>query len=226
LAIYSTRHLSCAHLNPAVSIAMVLSKRMRVGKLPIYLTAQFSGAFVAACVIYLLFSDSITVYETAHGIVRGTPQSVPTAMIFGEFFPNPGVKFAVVSHLTAFLGEGLGTFALMFLILSLTEDCNLGRPSNILAPLFIGLSVSVLICVVAPLTQAGFNPARDLSPRLFAAVAGWGQAAFPEIAGSFFTVYVIAPIMGASTAGLMFSWIIQPIMNRKNKSMNCTREDC
>ena len=45
LAIYLTRHLSCAHLNPAVSLAMVISKRMSVRKLPVYLLAQFAGAF-------------------------------------------------------------------------------------------------------------------------------------------------------------------------------------
>src|SRR5215510_14686438 len=47
LAIYLTRHLSCAHLNPAVTIAMVCSKRMAARKLPSYLGAQFAGAFFA-----------------------------------------------------------------------------------------------------------------------------------------------------------------------------------
>ena len=55
LAIYLTRHLSCAHLNPAVSVAMVIGGRMSVGKLPIYLIAQFTGAILAGITIYLLF---------------------------------------------------------------------------------------------------------------------------------------------------------------------------
>lgn len=92
LAIYATRHLSCAHLNPAVSIAMVVGKRMRLSKLPTYLTAQFCGAFFAAVVLYLLFSSSIARYESLHAIVRGTPASVRTAMMFGEFYSQPGLR--------------------------------------------------------------------------------------------------------------------------------------
>ena len=47
LAIYLTRHLSCAHLNPAVSLAMVFGGRMSPRKLPVYLSAQFAGAILA-----------------------------------------------------------------------------------------------------------------------------------------------------------------------------------
>ena len=75
LAIYSTRHLSCAHLNPAVSLAMVIGRRMAPAKLPAYLCGQFVGAFLAACLLYLLFGPSIAAYETVHGIVRGAPDS-------------------------------------------------------------------------------------------------------------------------------------------------------
>src|ERR1035437_3703993 len=60
LAIYLTRHLSCAHLNPAVTIAMVIGGRMKVRKLPIYLIAQFTGAFLAGLVVYVLFAPSIS----------------------------------------------------------------------------------------------------------------------------------------------------------------------
>jgi len=48
LAIYATRHLSCAHLNPAVTVAMAVTKRMKIQKVPVYLCGQFLGAFAAA----------------------------------------------------------------------------------------------------------------------------------------------------------------------------------
>ena len=51
LAIYMTRYLSCAHLNPAVSVAMVLAGRMKAKKLPCYLVAQLLGALVAGLVL-------------------------------------------------------------------------------------------------------------------------------------------------------------------------------
>ena len=100
--------------------------------------------------------------------------------MFGEFYPNPELGSEVaISTINAFLAEMVGTFALVFLIFSLTDGCNVGRPDDSFSPLFIGLSITVIISIIAPLTQAGLNPARDLSPRLFAYLAGWGYAAFP-----------------------------------------------
>lgn len=221
LSIYATRHLSCAHLNPAVSIAMVVGGRMTPARLPGYLAGQFLGAFCAAAVLYGLFSPSIALYESLHGIMRGTPASVQTAMMFGEFYPNPGSGAAAsVSTMTAFLAEGIGTFGLVFLVFALTEGCNLGRPNDSLAPLFIGLTVTVIIFVLAPLTQAGLNPARDLSPRLFAMFAGWGKAAMPDNNYGFLTVYVLGPIVGGVLAALLFTKLIEPLL--KDKNNNCT----
>jgi len=216
LAIYATRHLSCAHLNPAVSLAMAASGRMQAAKLPAYLGGQFIGAFLAATLIYLLFGDSIAHYEQLHGIVRGTPASIQTAMMFGEFYPNPGAGTAVVVTAgAAFATEAVGTFLLVFMIFGLTEGCNLGRPDNALAPMFIGATVAIIIAVLAPLTQAGLNPARDLSPRLFAVLAGWGSAALPDNGFGAITVYLLGPIVGGLVAGLAFTRIVEPLMNSK-----------
>lgn len=218
VAIYATRHLSCAHLNPAVSFAMVLGRRMSLARLPVYLLAQFSGAFLAAGLLYLLMGDSIVQYEHLNGIVRGTPASIKTAMMFGEFYPNPGAgPTAVVSTFAAFLAEAVGTFVLIFLIFSLTEGCNLGRPDDALAPLFIGLTVTVIIAILAPLTQAGLNPARDFAPRLFAYIAGWGRAAFPDRGFGFFTVYVLGPLVGAGVAAWLFTRVVEPLMKGKGE---------
>ncbi|MBU0485361.1 MAG: aquaporin family protein [Proteobacteria bacterium] len=222
LAIYATRHLSCAHLNPAVSVAMVLGRRMTIRKLPVYLGAQFFGAFLAAAVLYTLFSGSITAFETMHGIVRGSQESVRTAMIFGEYYPNPvaGTN-AAVSYWNAFGAEAVGTFILVMMIFALTEGCNVGRPDDALAPLFIGMTVAAIICVIAPLTQAGLNPARDLAPRLFAWLAGWGRAAFPDPRYGFLVIYVFAPLLGGAAASLLFVRFLEPMMHKKNDCRCC-----
>jgi glycerol uptake facilitator protein len=120
-------------------------------------------------------------------------------MIFGEFYPDPGLADrASVSMWNAFFAETMGTFVLVFLIFSLTEGCNVGRPDDSLAPLFIGGAVTLIISVIAPLTQAGLNPARDLAPRLFAYFAGWHQATMPDRQYGFLIVYVAGPICGGS----------------------------
>ncbi len=146
--------------------------------------------------------------------MRGTAASVDTARMFGEFYPNPGDAIATVSLPLAMLAEGFGTMLLALFIFGLTEDCNVGKPSSDLQPLFIGLTVSSIIFFVAPLTQAGLNPARDFGPRLVAFVMGWGNAALPDAVGGWFWVYILAPIVGGAVAALLFKYILEPI-NKK-----------
>ena len=216
LAIFLTRHICNAHLNPAVSVAMVVAGRMRAKMLPGYLAAQFAGAIMAGAMLYILFSPSIAQYELTHEIVRGTAASVDTARMFGEFYPNPGDAIATVSLPLAMLAEGFGTMLLALFIFGLTEDCNVGKPSSDLQPLFIGLTVSSIIFFVAPLTQAGLNPARDFGPRLVAWLTGWGDSALPDAVGGWFWVYILAPIIGGAGAALLFKYILEPINKSKN----------
>jgi len=215
LAIYLTRHLSNAHLNPAVTLAMVISKRMPVRKLPVYLIAQFLGAFLAGLAIFILFSPSISAYESAHTIVRGSAESVQTAKMFGEYYAAPG-STAVVSMPLAIFAEALGTGLLILMIFALTEGSNIGRPHDAMAPLFIGLTVTSIICLIAPLTQAGLNPARDFGPRMVAWIFGWDGAAFPDQTGGFFLVYIFGPMLGAAIASWFFMYALEPTLKHSS----------
>ncbi|MGH2541653.1 MAG: aquaporin, partial [Ardenticatenaceae bacterium] len=62
-------------------------------------------------------------------------------------------------------------------------------------PFLIGFTVSVLISLFAPLTQAGWNPARDFGPRIIAFFAGWGDIAIPAPSNGFW-VYIVGPLVG------------------------------
>jgi len=221
LAIYATRHLSCAHLNPAVSLGMVLAGRMQPRLLIPYWVSQLGGALAAGACSLLVFHTPISSFETTHAIVRGTLASVKTAMLFGEYFPNPGFSLSwfEVSKATAMFVEGLGTFILVTMIFLLTEGCNVGRPGEVLAPIFIGATVSALIAVTAPLTQTGINPARDFGPRLVAYIAGWGKIAIPGPQSGFFWVYIVAPLIGGSSAAGFFRWILSPLMTAKKDGL-------
>ncbi len=221
LAIYASRHLSCAHLNPAVTIAMAVNRRMKFSYVPIYLAAQLMGAFIAGLLIYGLFSAEIANYECLNGIIRGTPDSMLSARMFGEYYNLPGNSM-VLSMPLAMVAECFGTFLLVFLIFSLTDGCNLGKPDSNMAPLFIGLAVSSSICLVGPLTQAGLNPARDFAPRMVAWLFGWGEAAFPDHSGGFFFVYILSPILGGLAASLFFTQIMQRFMKKESNHDSCT----
>ena len=212
LAIYAVGGVSGAHINPAITVGLATWGMFPWGRVAPYILAQLGGAFLAAAVLYGLFSGFLKEKEDAKGVKRGEPGSIVTAMCYGEYFPNPGPLAggtamydesehrrldARLSELAACLAEVLGTAILAMMVVAVTEERNPLGPQR-LAPVFIGLTVAALICVIAPLTQACFNPARDFGPRLFAYFAGWGEVAIPGPRPTgFFTVYILSPLAGA-----------------------------
>lgn len=106
---------------------------------------------------------------------------------------------AKVSEATAFFAEFVGTLLLALVVFSVTDPRN---SAGMLTPVIIGLTVAMLISVIAPLTQACLNPARDFGPRLVTYFAGWGEAALPgPNGGGFVTVYILSPVLGAIAGG-------------------------
>lgn len=215
VAIFCLGGISGAHINPAMTLAFAVWGRFPWREVPGYLVAQFAGAFFAAATLFALFNPWLAAKEAERSVTRGQPGSELTAMCFGEYFPNPGLltktpydeqehhslnqRFPEMSAMTA---EFLGTLILGLVVFAVTDPRNPSAPGAKLAPVFIGLTVALLICVLAPLTQACFNPARDFGPRLFAYYAGWGEIAIPGPRGNgFFTVYILAPILGAIVGG-------------------------
>jgi glycerol uptake facilitator protein len=203
LGIYASASLSGAHLNPAITVAAAIYEGFSWLRVVPYAIAQTAGAATASLVLYSMFSEAIVEFERRRGLLRGGPGSELSAMVFGEYFPNPSIfgtaeeAWRVVSPLSAFVAEFVGTAMLALLICTLTRDRNAARPSSGTTPLFIGLSVAAIISVIAPLTQAGLNPARDFGPRLVSYFLGWGEIAIPGPRGGWLTVYIIAPTLGA-----------------------------
>lgn len=217
-AIYLTGSLSGAHLNPAVTIALATWANFPWRNVSRYVFAQFAGAIVASAVLFAMYHGTLVAYEASHQIVRGAPGSEATAMIFGEFFPSPGGKPFTdelrlrVSHPAAFFIEFVGTAILMLVILGTTNPKNSARP-QILTAVTIGMTVTILISLLGPLTMAAFNPARDLGPRLFSSLVGWKSIPFTANGLGWLTVYVIAPIAGAVAGGAIYRWALLPHYN-------------
>jgi glycerol uptake facilitator protein len=145
--------------------------------------------------------------------LRGGPASELSAMMFGEYFPNPAIfgsaedAWRVITPTSAFVAEMIGTAMLAFLVSTVTNARNTARPPSAMGAVIIGLGVAAIISVVAPLTQAGLNPARDFGPRLVAYFLGWGEIAIPGPRNGFFTVYILAPIIGAVIGGGIYRLI-------------------
>lgn len=224
LAIYVCGGISGAHINPAITIALASWGRFDWAKVPAYVLAQLGGAMLAAAVLFLLYGPLLAKKEDERKVRRGEMGSIVTAMCYGEYYPAPGdlepsqpnfpVAWKTLSRTVpfhvAFVAEVLGTAVLALVVFAVTDPRNQSGPPPALAPVFIGLCVAILISILAPLTQACFNPARDFGPRLFAYFAGWGNAAIPGPNGhGFVTVYILAPILGAVAGGGLYERVFR-----------------
>ncbi|WP_438483370.1 MIP/aquaporin family protein [Oleiharenicola lentus] len=215
LAIHIAGGLSGAHLNPAITVALATWTDFRWKLVPRYVAAQFLGAFAASAALYAAFHGALRSYEAANDITRGAVGSEASAMIFGEFFPNPAGQAlteaarAAVTLETAFFIEAIGAGILALAVMSITDLRNKTR-AGILAPAMIGLTVTILISVFGALTMAAFNPARDLAPRIFSAFAGWESVPFATNETGWFWVYVVAPLVGAVLGGGAYRWLLAP----------------
>jgi glycerol uptake facilitator protein len=227
LAAYVCGGISGAHINPAMTIALATWGRFAWRDVFPYILAQLVGAALAGGALLGIFSGFHDAKESELQVTRGETGSELTAMCFGEYYPNPGLakselhyragNYAQLERLvpqsTAFGAEFLGTLLLALVVFALTDDRNRAAPMAQLAPVFIGLTVSVLISVIAPLTQACFNPARDFGPRAVAYFGGWGKVAIPGPQGiGCFTVYILAPIAGAFLGGWLYTRVLRPIL--------------
>jgi glycerol uptake facilitator protein len=212
IAIYATAPISGAHLNPAITFTLWIYQH-KTGfsgwmRMLGYQLAQYLGAFLAGGVTYGIWSPIISAFEANNGIVRGDANSIASAMIFHQYFPNFGIMnekypLLIISPWTALFVEAFGTGILAFAIFTFTDKCNSAMLKGA-EPLMIGFTVAVLISIFAPISQAGFNPCRDFSPRLVAYIAGWGSVAIPGPQDGFW-IYLIGPYLGAPVgAGIAF----------------------
>ncbi|MDR2754406.1 MAG: aquaporin family protein [Planctomycetaceae bacterium] len=229
-AIFITGAVSGGHLNPAMTLAFAVHRQLPINEIIPYWVGQFSGAFCAAALLFVLFQPNLKVFEESRGIVRGQPASVVTARCYGEYYSSPESvpintnnpeawqtawqkQSQLVPQFLAFLAEFFGTAVLALVVFALIDHRNSARPAAHLVPLFIGLTISMLISIIAPLTQAGFNPARDFAPRLFAFIAGWGETAIPGPNGhGFWLVYIVAPCCGSVVGGALYDLAIRPAL--------------
>jgi glycerol uptake facilitator protein len=205
-AIYLTASLSGAHLNPAVTISFAAWGGFPKSRVAGYIATQMVAAFVAAALLQVIFGGAIEEFEAKNGIMRGQPGSEASAMVFGEFYPNPlgrPLKEGNPGRMSqgrAFVAEAVGTAFLLLVIFCTTDVNNRSRP-QILTAAIIGLTITMLISLLGPLTMACFNPARDFGPRLFSSLAGWGSVPFTANGMGWLIVYIIAPVVGGLLGG-------------------------
>uniref|UniRef100_A0A7N9CEJ7 Aquaporin 10 n=1 Tax=Macaca fascicularis TaxID=9541 RepID=A0A7N9CEJ7_MACFA len=168
IAIYVGGNVSGAHLNPAFSLAMCIVGRLPWVKLPIYILVQLLSAFCASGATYVLYYDALQNYTGGNLTVTGPKE---TASIFATY-PAP-----YLSLNNGFLDQVLGTGMLMVGLLAILDRRNKGVPAG-LEPVVVGMLILAIGLSMGANCGFPLNPARDLGPRLFTYVAGWGPEVF------------------------------------------------
>jgi glycerol uptake facilitator protein len=209
LAVYVAGGISSAHLNPAVTLALAVFRGFDWRKVPGYMVSQVLGAFVAAAVLYLNYKQAINAFEAANEISRGDPNSVPTYSIFATF---PAEYYSNVAG--PFLDELIGTALLVGIILALVDDFNVAPRVN-LGPFLVGILVFAIGLSFGANSGYAINPARDLGPRLFAWIQGWGEVAVPgnyaNIDG-YMWIPIVAPLVGGLVGALIYDFFIHNVL--------------
>ena len=174
---YGIGPVSGCHVNPAVSFGVLLAGRMSVGDFIAYVIAQVLGAIAGAAVLYLILSGK------ASGWTGGLGQNGWGAGYLGQY-----------NMLSALVFEAVATFLFLVCILGVTQR---GAPAH-LAGLAIGLTLVVIHIVGINVTGVSVNPARSLGPAIV------GMATNPAALGQVW-LFIVAPLIGAGAAGLMFA---------------------
>uniref|UniRef100_A0A8C6VUS1 Aquaporin-3 n=1 Tax=Nothobranchius furzeri TaxID=105023 RepID=A0A8C6VUS1_NOTFU len=164
LGILVCGQVSGGHLNPAVTFSLCLLGRERWRKFPMYFLFQTIGAFFGAAVIFGMYYDALWDFEGAFNVTG----SGVTAGIFATY---PGTH---LTTLNGFFDQLIGTAALIVCILAIVDPYNNPIPQGLEA-FTVGFVVLVIGLSMGFNSGYAVNPARDFGPRLFTAIAGWGD---------------------------------------------------
>jgi glycerol uptake facilitator protein len=213
IAIYVTGSISGTHANPAVTLALALYRGFPWKSVVPYWIVQVIGAVVGAALVYSLFSPVIDHFNQARGLTRAGGGAA------GVFFTHPGLA---VTPMHALWDEVVLTALLIFGIFAITEQYNEMAPMANSGALMIGFLVAVIGASMGYLEAWAINPARDLGPRIFAYVAGWGPAAFPS-PGSYWWIPVVGPLAGGAVGGAGYQWLIHPFLPARVRAADAAR---
>jgi len=179
--VYAIGKVSGCHINPAVTFALAVTKRMPWKEVPLYWISQYIGAVIGAFAIWGVFG--------ANAVTFGMGQTHFAADASTSYF------------MQAALAEALGTGLLIFAILGIVDS----RSPGTLAGIVIGGAVVGIILIFGPVTGASLNPARAFGPELVQAIAGgatfWTQ---------YLPVYLVPGLVGAAGAAFLYDFLANP----------------
>ena len=183
---YSIGNVSGCHVNPAVSLAMLINKKMTVTEFCGYILSQFLGAIFGGFVLKAMFSGTTFLIGNGMG-TNGYAELSATNVSIGA----------------AFLAEVVLTFVFVFAICGVTSKPEFGS----CAGLVIGLSLTLVHLLGLPITGTSVNPARSFGAALAAAVYNCknGTEALGQV-----WLFIVAPLIGGAIAALAYKYLYTP----------------
>src|SRR6202451_781449 len=175
---FAIGHISGCHLNPAVSVGLMVGKRFPASELPAYVVAQVLGGIAGSAALYMIAKGKDG-FSLAGGFASN-----------GYAEHSPG-GYNLAACLTA---EVVLTFMFLMIILGATD---LRAPKGF-APIAIGLGLTLIHLIGIPVTNLSVNPARSTGPAIF--VGGW---ALQQL-----WLFWVAPIVGAAIAGVVYPAVL------------------
>lgn len=181
ILVYCIAGISGGHINPAITFGLFIAKKVTITRAIAYIVAQCLGAMCGAAIARGV-QGSNEFHTYGQGAVNGV---------------NPGHTIG-----QALGAEIMGTFVLLYTVLSATDPTRMARDSHVpvLAPLPIGFAVFCVHLATIPITGTGINPARSLA----AAVANprhgkWGQH----------WIFWVGPMVGAGCASWYHTYVLK-----------------
>ena len=178
---YAIGHISGCHLNPAVSIGLAAGGRFEGALVVPYIIAQVLGAVAGAGVLYLIASGKVG-FDVSAGFASN-----------GYAEHSPGGY----SMTAALIAEIFLTSIFLIIIMGATDS----RAPQALAPLAIGLGLTLIHLIGIPITNLSVNPARSTGPALF--VGGWAMAQL--------WLFWLAPVVGGVIGGVVYRALLEPV---------------
>ena len=177
---FAIGHVSGCHLNPAVSVGLLVGGRFPAKDLLPYVAAQVLGGVAGGGILYVIASGAPGFDVTAGFASNG----------YGDHSPGH------YSLMAALVCEVVMTFGFLFVILGSTH----GSAPKGFAPIAIGLALTLIHLISIPVTNTSVNPARSTGVAVF--VGGWAIGQL--------WLFWLAPIVGAALAGVTYRWVGGP----------------
>ncbi|XP_070792112.1 aquaporin-7-like isoform X1 [Pituophis catenifer annectens] len=213
MGVHASGGISGAHMNASITFANCVVGNLPWRKLPAYVIGQFFGSFAASAIIFVLYYEALQNYTGGNLTVTG---STATAGIFATY-PAPYVSLGY-----GFLQEVIASSMLMIGVLAIHDRKNAGALPGTNA-FITGLLVVLIGMSMGMNTGYAINPSRDLPPRIFTALAGWGLEVF-RAGNCWWWVPLLAPTLGC-LVGIFIYNILIDFHNRSPSESEPSKQD-